>query len=340
MHTPSASAPTVHEKTAWLLAAAALFGVLKLHLLPAMLGGLLVHELIQSLSKPLKIGRMSNQRAKLLTTGLLATVSIGGLILIIYGGVVFFRTESDSIPALLQKLADIIEGARAMLPAWAAQALPHDADSIRDTLTQWLRSHAKEIQSAGGEAGKAVVHTIIGMFIGALIALQEARTQSISGPLAMALAERSRRLADAFRQFVFAQVRISFMNTVFTAIYLLVILPMCGVHLPLTKALIFVTFLAGLMPVVGNLISNTAIVLVSLSVSLPVALSSLIFLIVIHKLEYFLNARIVGAHISAHAWELLIAMLVMEALFGMAGIAVAPIYYAYLKNELADRGLV
>ena len=33
----------------------------------------------------------------------------------------------------------------------------------------------------------------------------------------------------------------------------------------------------------------------------------------IHKLEYFLNARIVGTQIRARAWELLIAMLAMEA---------------------------
>ena len=70
------------------------------------------------------------------------------------------------------------------------------------------------------------------------------------------------------------------------------------------------------------------------------ALSSLVFLIVIHKLEYFLNARIVGAHIHARAWEVLLAMLVMEAAFGLPGVVAAPIYYAYLKRELMDRGLV
>jgi hypothetical protein len=32
---------------------------------------------------------------------------------------------------------------------------------------------------------------------------------------------------------------------------------------------------------------------------------------VIHKLEYFLNARIVGIQINARAWELLIAMLLI-----------------------------
>jgi predicted PurR-regulated permease PerM len=33
-------------------------------------------------------------------------------------------------------------------------------------------------------------------------------------------------------------------------------------------------------------------------------------------------------------------MLVMEAVFGIAGLVAAPIYYAYLKNELAARELI
>ena len=71
-----------------------------------------------------------------------------------------------------------------------------------------------------------------------------------------------------------------------------------------------------------------------------VAVVGLAYLIVIHKLEYFLNARIVGAHISARAWEMLTAMLVMEAAFGIPGLIAAPIYYAYFKSELRARALV
>jgi predicted PurR-regulated permease PerM len=115
---------------------------------------------------------------------------------------------------------------------------------------------------------------------------------------------------------------------------------MFGAYLPFTKTIIVVTFFVGLLPVVGNLFSNTIIVVVSLSVSLAVAIASLVFLIVIHKLEYFLNAHIVGTQIHARAWELLLAMLVMEAAFGIAGVIAAPIYYAYLKDELVSRGLI
>ena len=154
--------------------------------------------------------------------------------------------------------------------------------------------------------------------------------------LAAALVQRARRLSTAFGRVVFAQVRISLLNTFFTGIYLAVILPMFGIDLPLKKTLIAVTFIVGLLPVIGNLISNTIIIIVSLSNLLPAAVSSLLFLIVIHKLEYFLNARIIGRRIEARAWELLIAMLVMEAAFGMAGLIAAPIYYAYIKSELAQ----
>jgi predicted PurR-regulated permease PerM len=82
------------------------------------------------------------------------------------------------------------------------------------------------------------------------------------------------------------------------------------------------------------------LVIVALSHSLQIALASLVYMMVIHKLEYFLNARIIGAHINARAWELLTAMLVMEAMFGLPGVAAAPVFYAYLKLELTERGLV
>ena len=104
--------------------------------------------------------------------------------------------------------------------------------------------------------------------------------------------------------------------------------------------MILATFVVGLVPIVGNLITNTIIVVISLNHSVRVAICSLIFLVVIHKLEYFVNARLVAGQIKARAWELLIAMLMMESLFGIPGLVVAPIIYAYVKGELKIHGLV
>ena len=63
-------------------------------------------------------------------------------------------------------------------------------------------------------------------------------------------------------------------------------------------------------------------------------------MVVIHKLEYFLNARIIGIQVNAKSWELLTAILVMETLFGLPGVVAAPVFYAYLKKELRDENMV
>ena len=178
------------------------------------------------------------------------------------------------------------------------------------------------------------------MIIGGMIAVSREAGEIENGPLVQALTHRARLLGAAFRSVVFAQVRISALNTALTGLYLFALVPLMDVKLPLTKTMVAVTFIAGLLPVIGNLISNTVIVIVSLSVSPTLAVSSLLFLIAIHKLEYFVNARVMGTQIHARAWELLMAMLIMEALFGISGLVAAPVYYAYLKNELSAGNLI
>jgi predicted PurR-regulated permease PerM len=123
-------------------------------------------------------------------------------------------------------------------------------------------------------------------------------------------------------------------------VYLGLVLPFFGINLPFKATLVVVTFVFGMIPVVGNVISNTAIVLMSLGQSIHLAVISLVFLIGVHKLEYFLNAKIVGSAIKSKAWELLLAMLLFESAFGVAGVIAAPIYYAFLKSELMQYKVV
>ena len=72
----------------------------------------------------------------------------------------------------------------------------------------------------------------------------------------------------------------------------------------------------------------------------PSAVVALVFMVVVHKLEYFLNARIIGSSLNAHAWELLAVMLVAETLFGVPGVVAAPVFYAYAKRELIALNLI
>jgi len=324
----------------WILAGIALFLVLKLHLLSALLAGLLTHELVRLLA-PVVEKRLTSKGARLVALAALAVLTIALLVLLTFGIFAFFKSDTGNRQALLEKTDHILTDARTKLPQWVVDNLPTNVDALKSLAADWVDEHSKDIQHAGKEVMHFMVRALVGMVIGALISLhEEGSAHSGMPPLAAALTSRVSRFARAFRQIIFAQVKISALNTVFTGIFLAGILPAFQIHLPLTKTLIAVTFIAGLLPVIGNLISNTLIFVVALSISIYVAMVALVFLVVIHKLEYFLNARIVGTRIRASAWELLLAMLVLEVAFGIAGLIAAPVYYAYLKSELSDAGLI
>ncbi|MEO6352118.1 MAG: hypothetical protein ABI575_04670 [Oxalobacteraceae bacterium] len=330
---------TLPVASSYVLMAVALFMVLKSGLLLALFSGLLVHSLVH-LMAPRITKRYSNQQARWIAVALLSVLIVSTLSALIWSVFAFMRSDTGNLSVLLQKLADIIEASRDQMPAWVRDYVPASVDALRALLTDWLRTHADEAKLLGQQAGRIIVHLLLGMIIGSMVALQDATVHTQYMPLAAALHQRAVNLREIFQKVVFAQVRISLINTVFTAIYLLLVLPLAGVHLPFTKSMIAITFIVGMIPVVGNIVSNTVIVIVAMSHGLHTAISSLIFMIVIHKLEYFLNARIIGAHVNARSWELLTAILVMETLFGLHGVVAAPVFYAYIKKELRDRDWV
>jgi len=339
---PGDRAPTApaffYDIASCFLTVAALFVLLPLHLLPALVAGLSVYELVQFLERALKIVRIHHRRGKLAAVGI---VAFGVVLLLSLAGVgIVALLQADNLSALLDKMADSIDSWRAALPDFIAEQLPANVEDLRQAAVAWLPPHAGELRQFGAEAGRTLAHIFLGLGIGVLISLHEAAPHEVPGPLAGALQERDGRVGEAFRRVVFSQVRIFTVNTILTALYVFVALPSGGIHLPLLKTMLVITFLLGLLPVVGNLISNTMIVILSLSISPSVAIASLVFLVVIHKLEYFLNAHLIGAKIQARAWELLISMLVMDAAFGVPGLVAAPIYYAYIKDELVSRRLV
>lgn len=332
---------TKYEWAAWGLMAVALVFTLYAKLLPAMLAGLLVYELVVMLSPRFVGNKLSHSRAKMIVVALISAAVLAVLIGAVVGAIAYYKAEGGSYAALLKNMAEVIENSRNMMPPWVAEYLPQgDESQIRATLSEWLRTHAQEIRTIGGSAGHALAMVVIGLVIGSFVSLNEGREHHTLGPLAQAMSKRVLHLGQAFRKVVFAQVRISLLNTALTGLYLAVVLPSMGVHLPFVKTMIVITFVVGLLPVLGNLISNTVIVVISFNHSLQIAFASLAFLVIIHKLEYFVNARIIGGQIKAYTWELLAAMLVMEAAFGVAGVIAAPVFYAYIKRELGEQDLI
>jgi predicted PurR-regulated permease PerM len=138
---------------------------------------------------------------------------------------------------------------------------------------------------------------------------------------------RCRTFYQSFAKVIGAQIVISIINTGLTAVFLL----WNGYHY--VAVLIALTFLCGLLPIIGNIFSNTLIVGVGFTISPRMALIALVFLVVIHKLEYFLNSKIIGDRIKNPMWLTLIALVLGEKLMGVPGMILAPVVLHYIKVE-------
>jgi predicted PurR-regulated permease PerM len=302
---------------------------LKQGLIAPVLFGFLVFMLVRGAEVAI-FHRLSGSKARRASVALVAGIILGLICLLIAAG--FHFGGAHAYKALMIKLATTLEQLRGVLPPVLSDHLPEDAGQLLQTASAYLKEHASLLGQAGITSLRILAGSLICGVIGAMIAAS-APVQPTAA-FARELHLRFTLLGNTFAKIVAAQAKISAVNTLLTGCYLLLVLPALGLSIPFAKTLVVLTFVVGLIPVAGNLISNTAIFLASLSVSWPLAAGSLLYLVAIHKLEYFLNARIVGTQVDARAWELLIAMLACETLFGVGGVVAAPILYAYMKYEL------
>jgi predicted PurR-regulated permease PerM len=138
---------------------------------------------------------------------------------------------------------------------------------------------------------------------------------------------RFKTLYESFAKVIGAQIVISAVNAAMTAIFLIVN------SYPYAGLLTTLVFLCGLIPIVGNLISNAVIVGVGFTLSSRIGIYALVFLVVIHKLEYFLNSKIVGQRIDSPMWLTLIGLLVGERVMGIPGMILAPVVLHFIRVE-------
>jgi predicted PurR-regulated permease PerM len=326
-----------YNTISYLLLITAVLLVLCFHLVPAVFAGLAVYVLTLKLAR--HIPKNMNRFAHKVSLGVVV-ICVTICLICACAAIWSFIGSSHGISALLATVVDTLSSLRRTLPASAADLLPTTIEGLHEQLVGMLGEHVQKISVVGMEGIKAFAHILLGMVVGGMAAVHHFMEHDKAAPFIGALRSRLRTLTTAFDKVVFAQVKISCLNTALTAVYLLVALPLFDIRLPMATILVLLTFVVGMLPVVGNLISNTVIVVISLGVSPGVGVASLLFLVLIHKAEYFMNARIVGHEVQASAWELLSAMLLMEAAFGVAGLVAAPVVYAWLKAEVKEQGML
>jgi predicted PurR-regulated permease PerM len=253
------------------------------------------------------------------------------------GAVYFMR-------AALVALPDVAESSIPSASAWAQRRqieLPFtDFESLRAVVIDTVKQEAHYLQNVAHFARRTttvLVYTIIGIVAAVSLSFKTGldpyrNTHPVKNNLySICCDEVSKRFRDLYRSFATvmgAQITISLINTTLTAIFVF------AVRLPYGPLVLAITFLCGLVPIVGNLVSNTVIVFIALTVSLKLAIGALVFLVVIHKLEYFLNSKIIGERIRNPVWLTLIALIIGERLMGIPGLILAPVVLNYLRVEM------
>jgi predicted PurR-regulated permease PerM len=273
--------------------------------------------------------QFSFRRSKVVALALF-TVVFG---LVLYGLFFFAKQAPVAFPKIAQTT----------IPAIVEYAEQHnvelpftDLKSFKVIAVEEVKSKVAAIPTYARAAIFQFVYLIIGiviavsLFLNSKLGLESDPNVGRDSIYALTMRELALRVRTFYRSFsrvMGAQILISAINTVMTGLFLFI------ADFPYAPVLTILTFLCGLLPIVGNLISNTVITSVGFVKSPQMALFALTFLIVVHKLEYFLNSKIIGDRIRNPMWMTLIGLLVGEKLMGIPGMILAPVVLHYIKVE-------
>lgn len=204
--------------------------------------------------------------------------------------------------------------------------LPIDITVVRDHLLGSADYSIKSLMKMGNHFTKGLIYFIFALVLSFLLIHEQKhidevflrRKESLLSYLYIFVKGYLHRFYIFFKQVMLGQVAISLINTLITAVVIL------SLDLPYKVALVVAVFTFGLIPVFGNLISNSILALTALINNGPIiALFCLGYLVIIHKLEYFLNSKIIGSIIRFPIFLTLMTLIVGEALFGIAGFILA-----------------
>jgi predicted PurR-regulated permease PerM len=265
-------------------------------------------------------------------------LSIGIVSMFFLGIIIIGITKAlngDNSIQLLSTLLETLNAAKQFLPQAIVNYIPDSINEAKTTLLHTFKSNINFFAAFGQNALNLFLFILIGWLIGILIACKD-KKDDINSIFVRTWLDLWLKLSQSFRFVVFAQVKVAAFNSSIIAIFLFIASPILGWNIPYAKTLVLLTFVCGLLPIIGNLIANSITFIIALTVSFPAAMTALVVSMLIHKLEYLIISKSLGADIGSDVWELLIVLFTGELLFGTSGLIFAPILYAFFKKEMTS----
>ncbi|MDX6769275.1 MAG: AI-2E family transporter [Elusimicrobiota bacterium] len=315
---------TVARKASYLLFAACLVVIAKFDLGPCLLAALVSYMILDLTERRL---RDMGTRAAVSRT---AAVIVFVVLATVFAWVIvrFLTVGLDRLPELLDRVLPRLGG---LAEAQGVDFPAENARELRDLVVSAARENARSVGATSGLLTRGFFQVVAGVFVANLRFLTpsvEEDRGSLFDAVRIEFTSRVSLFVRSFERIVGAQFTISVVNTLLTGAFLVIM------GFPFRTFLILLTFVCGLIPIVGNIVSNSFITLAGLTVSVQLAVGGLVYLVVLHKLEYLLNSRIVGGSIDTPMWMTLIGLVVGEATMGVPGVLIAPALLHYVREEM------
>ncbi|NJM31956.1 MAG: AI-2E family transporter [Limnobacter sp.] len=239
------------------------------------------------------------------------------------------QTLIEQGPKLVEEAIANLGQLTANLPDFVREQVPGKPQDLFKLIRSGLGDSLGYMRNFGGASFFIFLQLVFALILGVSAGLMSSRPNP--KPLAAAWLGTMEQYVRCFTLLMGAQVYVSAWNTFCTAVFIFGVLPLLDVVLPFRELLLMFTAVASLIPAAGNIMANTLIVVLTLRHGPFVAMGSVTFLFVIHKVEYFVNGYIIGRNVRASVPEMLIAIILGETAFGLPGLITAPVTYAFLK---------
>jgi predicted PurR-regulated permease PerM len=316
---------TASKRASFALFAALAAAIIALRLGPVLLAGLFSYMILDLTCRGLSL-RMPKAAAK--AGGVVTFIVTASLLSWLLA--TFLKLAVHRMPVILGSLLPTID---AMASEYGFDLPFENLHGFRVVLLEALKENARAVTEASGLLTKGFFQIIVGLFVAVLCFLADdppADKPNLFDALRRECGERLKLFMVGFEKILAAQVVISFINAGVTAVFLIV------AGIPYVHFLTLTTFIFGILPIIGNIASNTVIVGAALTVSPNLAAAALVFLVVSHKLQYLLSGQILGARINTPVWQILAGLLLGEAVMGVPGMILAPAMIHYVREELRE----
>jgi predicted PurR-regulated permease PerM len=243
-------------------------------------------------------------------------LGVGLLTLAVWAGydwsVSAFQSARESLPARIAALKQT--------PLFALVQERVDADMLLEA----AKHQTERALSYLGAFGHLVIHALIGFVLAIVFIVDEPelrgfeaslQPRSLGGTLLRWLGHA----ADAVSVTLQFQLVVAAVNAVLTWPVLFF------VGLGHSGALVFMIFVSGIIPVVGNFLSGAVLTLLAYQVrGVPGAVLFVVLTAVLHKLEsYYLNPRLAARHVRLPGFVLIVSLLLWEQVLGFVGLFVS-----------------